>query len=266
MQFVSDNPARDLFAAVNLLLFLVLGAWLLHRRLTRRIEYSMGTQVLVLLWALLACGMEMAALRGLQRMSPVHHIFAVLGLFTATVALYGHFFLSLASRLLVDLVMSPNDPAEDRVRMGNAEAEERRGDYAAAHREYLVLSRIHPASLEIHTRMAENLLRLGRADEAAACLEKALSLALSPRSALIVFWRLAGLLEQSGAPPERFQGLVRRFCNAFPGSGEAATVNQWLKEAVGCDAMAQPLSILESELASLEDHPIDAANSRDKHF
>ncbi len=264
MQFVSDNLPRDIFAAVNMLLFLVVGVWLLHQRLARRVEYSMVTQALVLLAALLACGMEMAALRGLQRMSPVQHVFAVLGLFTAAVALYGHFFVSLASRLLVDVVMSPNDPAEDRVRMGPAEAEERRGDYGAAHREYLALSRIHPANLEVHTRMAENLLRLGRIDEAAECLEKALSLAFSSRSGLNIFWRLVGLLEESGAPPERLQGLARRFCAAFPDSGEAATVGQWLKDMADRDAMAQPMPSLESVLVSLEDHPIDAADSRDK--
>lgn len=264
MQFASENLLREIFAAVNMLVFLAVGVWLLHRRLSRGVEYSKAAQMLVLLLAFLACGVEMAALRGLQRMSPIHHIFAVLGLFTAAAALYGHFFVSLASRLLVDLVMSPGDPAEDRVRLGAAEAEERRGDYVAAHREYLALSRIHPASREVHMRMAENLVRLERFGEAAASMEKALSLAVSPRSALVVFWRLVELLEQSGADLGRLQGLGLHFCRLYPGSGEAATVSQWLKDMVASDGRGQAPPSMESELASLDDHPIDASHIRGK--
>lgn len=262
MQFSSDNPPRDFFAALNLLIFLVTGLWLLHRRIVGRADYSVGTQLLILLWALLTCGLEMAALRGLRHMSPVLHIFSVLGLFTATVVLYGHHAVSLATRLLVDLVMAPNDSAEDRMRMGTAEALERGGDYAAAHQEYLAISRIFPGNGEIHARMADNLLRMGRDGEAADCLERAFCLAKSPQGALAHFLRLAGLLEKADIPSGRMDQLARRFLESFPGTEESEKVIRWLGERAEPVCRPQSAADLASELAPLESHPIHSEGSR----
>ena len=245
----------DIAAFATGLVFIIVGVWSLHTRFQRQEEWRLLTQVIVLAGVTLFYLIEIPILRYVLRDNIVYFIFALLGLFVAGLALYGHIAVSVISRILVELLI-PDNPANTATpRLGPAEALERQQDWEGALHEYYILARIYPRNPMLCVRAANNLLRLNRETEAIAWLERAIKYTQKPEDNLTLVRRLCDALE-SLDQPEKANAALRIFAKRFSehesGKAVARTLNQEKKS--GDDAGP---SVPDTDmLAPLDDAPI----------
>lgn len=209
------SPALFVITCVNIVFFVGLGIWSLHQRFKEHKEWTLRTQALVLFIVLFFYIIEISTLRSLLIGENVYFIFAFLGLLAAGLALYGHIVVSFFTRLLVDLV-APDNPANASIpRLGPAEILEHEQDWEGALNEYYVLAHIYPGNAVIYTRIANNLLRLGRSREAAQWFERSIQYTQNPGDALVLLRRLWDVYEQAGEHANARQAAFR-FIHRFP--------------------------------------------------
>ena len=157
-------------------------------------------------------------------------------MFVAVLALYGHMVISLTSRIIVDIVVPGDDPAPDQPRLGPAEYLEHCHDYESALGEYLVIGRIYPRNPVIHVRIADNLLRLSRPEEAVTWLKRALEYLDSADKSLPVTTRLCEVYGRHLHAPDEARGVLDQYLEQYPDAPETALVREHLAQLEGAGA------------------------------
>ncbi len=223
------SPALDATALAGYVVFVVFGIWSLHQRFRRLEEWSLRTQLLTLSGLLFFYVVETTVLRRALHDNIVFFIFALLGLFVAGLALYGHIVVSVLSRLLVELVAPDNPAAPDIPRLGPAEALERQGDWNGALQEYYILARIYPDQTLLYTRIANNLIRLERKDDASSWLKRAIKHSKRPDECLALSRRLFDIYKGLGRPELARQALTA-FLKRFPEHAASDHIRKQLSE------------------------------------
>jgi len=241
----------DYVAALDLIPFIGWGIYTLHRRYRYHEEPSLLLQIITLACLVLFFATEVWLLRPVLHNNTVLFLFTVLGLLVATVALYGHIFIALASQLIVDMLVPGDDPAPDRPRLGPAEALERQRDYEGALEEYLVLARIFPHDPVVHSRIAEDLLRLSRPGESVAWFKRALRYTASAEHNLSLATRLCEVYEQFLGEPDGGVETLQAFLRSYPDTPEAETVRARLQQ-LGKESV----SAVSPQLQALTDEPL----------
>ncbi len=148
--------------------------------------------------------------------SPILFTFTILGIAVATAALYGPLLVSLASQVVVDVMMPPLEPTNDAPQFGPIEALERMGDYESALHECMVVARIFPKDPSVALRIAENLANLERHVEAAEWFERGLVRVTEPDRALRIANRLVDLYAQRMERRDDARRVLTEFVERFP--------------------------------------------------
>jgi len=190
-------------------------------------------------------------------------VFAVLGLVTSAMALYGHVLISLLSRAIVGMMAPQEHFALDRPRLGPVEALERAGELDAALNEYRVLARIYPQDAALPWRIAELLAQLGREPEALPWYERAIRQADGARAVARVVHRYCDVLLHRVQQPHLAADALTALCERFPETPEAAQayvrMAQLLAEAPAVPVRATSLSALQEDPMSEEATPANQA-------
>lgn len=180
-----------------------------HEELTVRTEAATLAAVAVIL------ALELLLLRKSMTDLPVLFTFTALGLVVSATALYGPMLVSLASQLLVDMIIPAHPEDSDVPSFAPAEALERVGDHEGAVQEYLVMARIFPRDGATALRIGDNLAKLEKWEEAAEWFERGLSWVDDPERCLLVVNRLAEIhlrrLEQPGDATRILQLYIDRY-------------------------------------------------------
>jgi len=153
-------------------------------------------------------------------------IFAVLGLAVSSTALYGHIVISVASQLIVDMVMPGDRRITDEPHYAPAEALERQGDYEGAAREYMVIARVFPKDPTAAIRAGDNFMKVGRSADAAPWFERALKYAPSPQQTLQVANRLSEIYCRHLERPDDARRVLQTYVDRFPEAEYTASVRQ----------------------------------------
>jgi tetratricopeptide (TPR) repeat protein len=213
--------------------FLCVGLYALYTRLWKNEEFSLYTELGLTLFVIVFLVVEIGIIRTyVERLTP-YYIFTLLGLFTATAALYGPIFVSLLAKLIVGAFWMSEHRDLHEPRFGPAEALERIGDYEGALREYLVLARMFPNHPQVYARMADAYIHLGQPDVAAQWLERAIARAQQAETARSWIFRLCDLYENTLQAHEAASMCVQQFIARFPNHSIADQLRERLARRTG---------------------------------
>ncbi|MFP4499796.1 MAG: tetratricopeptide repeat protein [Candidatus Hydrogenedentota bacterium] len=196
------------------------GVYMLRRRFRHHDDIPPGVEAATLAGVVVFFLFEIPMMRAWLFEDPLLMIFAVLGLFVSGTALYGHMAVSLVSWLLVDFVMPGEQTSPDKPRMGPAEALERYGDYEGALEGYRVLARIYPRNPELSMRIAENLVRLDRGEEACTWMQRAVRQANGPAETFQFVARCCELYDCKLGMPGHACEVLQQFIADYPDTDE----------------------------------------------
>lgn len=241
-------------AALLLVPFVAGGVYSLDCRYRRQEEWPLAVEALMLAAVSVFLAVEVALLRGMLSHQAVYLMFSVLGLCVAATALYGHVFVSLASRLLVDAVAGAEEGASERPRFGPAEALERQGAHEDALQEYLVLARIFPREAEVHGRIAACHLAIGQPEEAAKWWRRANKYAAGAGEALPYVNRLCDVFTGPLADREAARAVLQAYLVQYATSPDAGAVRARLAQLDAPEAAATHRA---AGLAALDEAPLD---------
>lgn len=225
--------------------------FLLRRRFQYYEENSMALEVLtagalaVFLW------IEAAVLKSALSDQIMLYLAALLGLCVSAFALYAHVLISLASRIVVDMVAPRGENAAYQPRFGPVDALERNEDYEGALQEYLVLARIYPRNYEVLSRTGRVQEILGENEEAVAWYLRARKRASRAEEALAAVNRLCVLYDTHLSQPEEADRLLAQFIKDYPDSLDHAIVVERLERRAHRDGFS-----LSNLLESLEENPL----------
>lgn len=186
------------------------------------------------------------------------YFFAVLGLSVAAFALYAHVAISLASRLVVDLVVPGDETALNQPRFGPVDALERSEDYEGALLEYLVLARIYPRNFEVLRRTGRVQELLENHEEAATWYLRARKRASTAQEALTATNRLCAIYDGALDQPESADEVLVQFLEDYPESPDRILVIDRLERR----ATKSERSI-SAILQALEETPLAAPGQED---
>lgn len=197
---------------------------LLRRRFVYYEENSLGLEAGTVAALALFFWIEASALRYALGNQTLLYFFAVLGISVAAFALYGHVMISLASRVVVDLVVPGDESATLQPRFGPVDALERSEDFEGALHEYLVLARIYPRNFEVLQRTARIQEILGNPEEAATWYLRARKRAANAAEALAAVNRLCALYDAELDRPDEAGNQLAQFIEDFPESPDRLLV------------------------------------------
>jgi tetratricopeptide (TPR) repeat protein len=181
----------------------------------------------------LFCGVEILLLRSLAGDSVTYYLFAVLGIFTATAALYGPMLVSLAAHMTVEMI-HPDRPHDDQQPdFGPAEALEEMGDWEGALKEYTVFARIFPKNPEPVLKMADMLVELAKPESAARMFERGLFLLNDEDREWRIINRLAGIYENQLDNPGEAIRVLGIHVDFYPESEIVVTIEQRIERLRG---------------------------------
>ncbi len=225
------------------------GIHVLRRRYHHHEDLSLAFEAGTMLGVGVLFILEASLLRVWGTHQPLVYLFALLGLCMATIALYGHVAVSLASRLLVDMVLESDDGDSGQPRFGPAESLERQKDYQGALQEYMVLARVYPGNPTVLCRVGENMVRLERYAEAVPWFERALPLLDRPNRAGAVATRLAGILHRHLDCEDEAREVLNAFIARFPDTPDAQAARAFLAGMVPREEHG-----VSEQLTALADH------------
>lgn len=254
----------DLVAGLMLVPFVGGGVYALSRRFRHHDEWPLAAEAATLAAVAIFFAVEVALLRTALPQNPVFLMFSVLGLAAAGAALYGHVLVSLASRLVVGVVVHNEERNDDRPRFGPAESLERQGAFAEALQEYLVLARIYPREAEVHARIAEIYLRLAQPADAATWWRRALKYAGNAGDILAFTQRLCETHERHLKDSQGAQAVLEAFLTRYPDSPDAGLVRERLERLQAPVTLApRSAALVELEAAPMEAEPeVETPRSR----
>lgn len=208
--------------------YLVWGIYLLRQRLVYHVELDRAVETFTVAFLVCFLIFELALIRIWLQDSPFQFALATLGLLVSVLALYGPLLMSFGSHLIVDVVMPSSSPNPSVPLYGAAEACETRGDFEAAVREYIAISRMFPSEVTPAARAADNLMKMDRPEEAVVWFERALVLSRSPDECLRLTNRLFDVyLRRLDKRAEARRTLVR-YLERFPDAEYAESVRERL--------------------------------------
>jgi tetratricopeptide (TPR) repeat protein len=217
-----------ILSGLLLIPYLVCGVWLLRLRFRDRIDIGRRYEALTAGALLLFFAFEVGILKAWLSPRPAQLILAAIGLFSSAIALYGHVAISLASRLVVDIVMPGPLDHSNEPQYGAAEGFEQQGDYQEAANEYRALARMFPKESKATLRVADNLMKLRQFDEAAEWFERGLALLSTPEQSLPITNRLFEIYHRALERPEEARAVLDNFLKRFPNSEYAGSVRKRL--------------------------------------
>lgn len=182
------------------------------------------------------------------------YLFAMLGLSVSTFALYAHVLISLASRIVVDMVSPRGETAAYQPRFGPVDALERQEDYEGALQEYLVLARIYPRNFEVLSRTGRAQEILGDFEEAVTWYLRARKRASGADEALIAINHLCNLYDTKLDQPEQADQVLAQFLQDYPNSLDRDIVVERLERRAHREGFT-----LSSLLEALEENPLALA-------
>lgn len=195
-----------LLQIIGILLLVPFFGWaiyLLRRRFVYYVENTMTLEALTAVGLVLFFWVESTVLRHALDQHMLWYLFSILGLVVASFALYAHVIISLASRILVDLVIPGDQAATNQPRFGPVDALERSEDYEGALQEYLVLARIYPRNFEVLRRTGRVHEILDQPEDAITWYHRARKRAGSASEALVAVNRLCALYDGALDQPEQ---------------------------------------------------------------
>ncbi len=255
------------FAAASIITVLLIpyvgwGIYLLRMRFHYREELPPLLEAVTLVAVGVALAIEIYFLNMWLQESVLQLVFAVLGLVTSAMALYGHLLISLLSRAIVGMMAPQEHIASDRPRLGPVEALERAGELDAALNEYRVLARIYPHDPSLPWRIAELLTQLSRETEALPWYERAMRRAHGAKAVARVVHRYCDVLLHKVQQPHLAADALTTFCERFPETPEAAQayvrMAQLMAEAPVASMRADRLSALEEDPMREDSAPAEA--------
>lgn len=253
-----------ILSGLLLIPYLICGVWLLHLRFRARIDIGPRYEALTAAAIVLFFAFEIGLLKAWLSPHPLQLMLSFIGLFSSAIALYGHVAISLASRLVVDIVMpGPLDYSHE-PQYGAAEGFERQGDYAAAANEYMVLAKMFPKESKATLRVADNLMKLHRLEEAAEWFQRGLTLLATPEQSLPVTNRLFELYYRGLDRQEDARVVLVAYVERFPASEYAESVKKRLyrlEEAREEEALTAFVPPDEPEPASSPEDPGEDSES-----
>ena len=235
--------------------------FLLRRRFLYYEESTLALEMATSVFVGLVFWIETIVLKEALGGQVLLYIAAILGLSIAGFSLYAHVFISLISRLVVDIIAPGEDSALDHPRFGPVEALERAGDYEGALQEYLVLARIYPRNFEVLSRAARVQHALGNLVDAEAWYLRARKRAKRADDALEAANQLCRIYDDDLSQPEKADYQLARFIQDFPDSPDVSIVRDRLnRRANKTDwSVSDFLDALEDDPLSPYDTPSDAA-------
>ena len=216
--------------AVLLVAYVAWGIVTLRLRYRYHEDLPVVVEEITLICVILFCVFEAALIKRWIDPDEIGFFFAVLGLIVSAAALYGHMVVSLASQLIVDMVMPGDRSAPSEPQYGPAEALERQGDFEGAIREYMVIARIFPKAPTAAIRVGDNLVKLGRAKEAAPWFERGLAHLDSGDTSLKVTNRLFEIYVRDLERPQQARKVLEDYLERFPDAEYADSVRQRLEQ------------------------------------
>lgn len=202
---------------------------LLRRRFVYYEENSIQLEAGTIVALALFFWLEASVLRHALGHQTLLYFFAVLGLSVAAFALYAHVAISLASRLVVDLVVPGDESTMNQPRFGPVDALERSEDYEGALLEYLVLARIYPRNFEVLRRTGRIQELLENHTEAVTWYHRARKRAASSQEALTVTNRLCAIYDGALDEPASADEVLARFLEDYPDSPDRNLVIERLE-------------------------------------
>jgi tetratricopeptide (TPR) repeat protein len=206
--------------------FVAWGVYTLRLRYKYQMEFRPTMEALTLAGLVVFYAFELALLRTASRPMSPYFIFAVLGLFTSGVALYGPMLTSLASQVLVDQMMPAERSQTHEPNYASAEACESAGDYAGAVREYKAVARVFPRDAVAMIRIADNLAKQDQLALAVPWFESGLECLDSPEKNLGVTNRLAEMYAYHFDRKNDAVRVLRTYLKRFPESSYAESVRR----------------------------------------
>jgi len=228
--------------------------YLLRRRFQYYEENSLALEVItagalgIFLW------IEVTILRYALDGQILLYLAAILGLSVSTFALYAHVIISLASRIVVDMVSPRGESAAYQPRFGPVDALEREEDYEGALQEYLVLARIYPRNFEVLSRTGRVQEILAQPEEAAVWYLRARKRASRADEALLAVNHLCALYDGKLGQPELADQQLALFIQDYPNSPDREIVVERLERRAHREGFT-----LSSLLEALEENPLALA-------
>ncbi|MBI1317746.1 MAG: hypothetical protein GC168_02210 [Candidatus Hydrogenedens sp.] len=229
------------------------GVFSLHRKFLLHEDWPLAIEIATMAGLILFYAITLPLLRPYLITNPGLLVFAGLGLFVSSFALYGHMMINLVSRFLVDLVMTPDDGIATSPRLGPAESLERVRDYEGAYAEYLVLARMYPNETMLKLRLARCCSHLERHAEAADWLDRAIARADGPDDHAMMAVQLAEVAEHKLDDADRAIAALRNFIERHPAHEDAPRLTERMKRVGQVRKDAAPGGGLES----MQDHPAE---------
>ena len=219
----------SLILSVGLMIpFLAWGIYTLRVRFQFHEDFAPRVEAMTLVFIAVFLTVEFVLLRTWMTNSPVLYLFSIMGLIVSSTALYGAMLVSLASRLLVDLVSQAEPTDSDTPHYGPAESLELTGDHEGALQEYLVIARIYPKDASATLRIASSLTKLSRYSEATEFFEKALNLLRDEERALRITNRLSDIYHRQLNRSDDAVRVLENYQVKYPDSSRLEAVQKRL--------------------------------------
>lgn len=243
-----------LFQIVGFALLVPFFGWaiyLLRRRFVYHEENSLLLEAGTAAGVLLFFWVETTVLKyALGQHQMLLFLFAVLGLVVAGFALYAHVIISLASRILVDMVVPGDSVAVNTPRFGPVESLERMEDFEGALQEYLVLARIFPRNFEVLKRTGRVNEILDRNEDAITWYMRARTRATGDQEALAAVNRICAIYDGVLEQPDEADAQLAWFIETYPDSPDRDIVRDRLeRRAIRIDRTVS------GQLEALEETP-----------
>ncbi len=222
------EPKWLLFALL-LIPFLLWGVYLLRLRLTYHVQINPNVQALTILAVLLFYLYEVHVLEVWLRDSNVAFLLSTISLFVAAAALYGPIAFSFASHFVTDMIMPKGYWAAHEPQYGGAEGLEEQGNFEDAARAYIALARTFPAEAKPALRAADNLMKVGRPEEAVEWFERGFAKLASPQESLPVANRLFQIYAKTLREQEPARQILEAYVERFPNAEYADSVRARLE-------------------------------------
>jgi len=210
--------------------YLVWGWYTFRARFRDHEELSPTVEVVTLGALVFFFMFELSVMRRYLADDPVWLALAVSGLLLSGLILYGPMVVSLASHLLVDMVIPGDVNNMMEPDYGPGEACELRGDFEGAAAAYMAVSRMYPKDPGAALRTADNLMKLNRFEEAVAYFTQGLESLESADRSLPVVYRLTEVYTRYLHRPEKAVRVLEDYLERFPQAEYADAVRRRIEQ------------------------------------
>jgi len=221
------------FRVISLLLYIPFMLWGIHTlrlRYQKHVDLAITTEAFTLAGLVVFYAIEMKLVDMGSHGMPTFRMLSVIGLLISGVALYGPMVISLLSHTLVEQIMpGRGSGASSEPRYAEAESLERRGDYEAALREYLAISACFPHAPIPMLRIADNLMKQDKPDQAVQWFERAIERMETPERALSATNRVAEIYQRRLERPRDAARVLERYLERFPATAHSDSVRRRLR-------------------------------------